>query len=68
MVSIERGIEILRGSFRGLWVSKEISEDGSIIEGWAVTFEHNGEMVETRYQVTPREAINFALRIKGFKA
>lgn len=61
---IDKKLAILGSSFRGLWRSVEISNDGFTSEKWAVTFEYELKMVETPYFTDPHEALDFAIKIK----
>jgi hypothetical protein len=44
-------------AFRGLWKSRLLKEDGSVEEGWGVTFVFGGDYTETEYQSTALGAV-----------
>lgn len=52
-----------RPEFRGLWRSRCVHPDGSVEEGWSVTFRRCGEYCEVPYQKTAVQACREALRI-----
>lgn len=52
-----------RSEFRGLWRSRCVNPDGTIEEGWSVTFVLEGEYCEIPYEPTADRASAAALAI-----
>lgn len=44
-------------AFRGLWKSRLLKDDGTVEEGWGVTFVFAGDYTETEYQSTALGAV-----------
>lgn len=57
-------IELIGDSFRGLWVTCEVSLKGKKTKKkWSVTFIFKGDYVETLYYDTPLKAVNHAVKV-----
>jgi threonyl-tRNA synthetase len=54
-------INLLGNKFRGLWRSKLVKGGKIVEEGWAVTFDFQGDIVETDYLKTPEQALDIAI-------
>ena len=54
---------ITHPAFRGLWRSRQMNDDGSIQDGWSVTFVFGGDYCEVPYQIGPDEACAKALAL-----
>ena len=52
-------LDILGKHFRGLWISNMIGEEGE--GGWACTFVHGGDYLETHYWPTRQGALREAV-------
>lgn len=50
-------------AFRGLWKSRLLKDDGTIEEGWGVTFVFGGDYTETEYQPTASSAVAQAIKL-----
>lgn len=64
---IEELITLLGESFRGLWTSLIVYDSfGGVTkkQEWSVTYVFRGDYIETPGFQTPREALEFALRMK----
>ena len=64
---MEELIKEMGGFFRGLWRSRQAVINGpKVIEidwTWYVTFECNGDLLETNGDKTPEEALKTAIKI-----
>jgi hypothetical protein len=61
-LTIQEGIERLGDSFRGLWKSRTICENGDLgFDRWTVTFIYRGHYVETPDFCLPDHALEWAV-------
>lgn len=49
--------------FRGLWMSRCVEDDGTISEGWSVTFVRDGQYYDMAYCRSPAEAFDKARKL-----